>query len=269
MNPIKQFCALVKFQALVNPFVFFYVIAVFGMPFWLSRSFASLHNYHPSLEVLLMNTNLFFVGFIGVMVLAPELFQYGASAAMWTSGTEFVLTRAVDRPIYFRARSAFYYALVLMVPLISLVEASVHPELIINEYSRTARQEILAQIPNSVAGLADKRGDSNEITLPSGNLQVAAWHVAMVLCTAMGTQILIALIYPLKYRRWIFYAVYIGVIFVPLFFLPSHSSNSAPSREELTFYYFAGHQALAWITTVSALILAIIWTERRMCRMEQ
>lgn len=270
MNTAKQFWTLLKFQPSINPFIFFMPL-MFAMPLYMKYFTGSIaHDYHPSLDLLLSNQNLFFVGFIGAMWLAPEVLQLGAANLMWYTGTEFLLTRAVDRHILYRARVAFFYFLILVVPLATFLFALKNPDLQIAEYHKISHQQILNQISGSIPAPTDKHGRSEEITIPNGNVLVEAWHLWIFLLTAIGTQVLIFLLYPLKYRRFIFWGIYIGIIFIPLFSIRSSASmDEKLSPNESLFLSFAAHQFLFWILMALALVLGQLWCERRFARLEQ
>lgn len=267
MNKTKQFWSLFKFQAMLNPFIVFMPL-MFAMPLGITYFMGSTHGYHPSLELLLSNQNLFFVGFIGVMLLAPEIFQ--GMNSVYFNGTEFLLTRAIDRPLLYRARISFFYLLVLAVPIVVFITSLRTPELQVSEYRKITHQQILAQIPGSISAPADKHGRSDEITIPNGNILVAGWHLWMFLLAAVGTHALINLIYPLKYRRFIFWAVYLGVIFTPLLGLRNLSSqNELLAPTERAFLFFATHQLLLWSFAAASVLISQLWCERRFTGMEQ
>lgn len=270
MNPCKQFWTLLKFQTSINPFIIFMPL-VFATPLYIKYFTGSIgHDYHPSLDLLLSNQNLFFVGFIGIMLLAPEVFQFGGANAMWSNGTEFLLTRAVDRPLLFRARATFFYLLILIIPLGSLLTALKNPDLKISEYNKVLHQQVLDQIPGSVAAPVDKDGRTTVISVPNGNVLVESWHLWVFAFTAIGTQVLLFLIYPLKYRKVIFWVVYLGALFIPLFLLPHGASKTEQlSPNEIVFFSFATHQAFFWILAGLALLFGELWCERRFAQFEQ
>jgi len=270
MNKTKQFWALFKFQTMINPFMIIMPL-MFAMPLYMKYITGSIgHDYHPSLDLLLSNQNLFFVGFIGVILLAPEVFQFGASGAAWSSGTEFLLTRAVDRHLLLRARVAFFYLLILAIPSATFFVALKNPDLQISEYHKLSYQAVLNQVPGSIAAPDEKHKKTQEITIPNGNALVESCHLWVFLFTAIGTQVLIFLIYPLKYRRWIFWTIYLGVIFIPLFGLRNTALRDEKlSSNEMFFFSFVAHQPLFWFLAALAFILGELWCERRFARLEQ
>jgi hypothetical protein len=272
MNPWKQFWTLLKFQPSINPFILFMPV-MFALPLMITHTgnFAP-GGYHPSLDLALSGQNLFFVGFMGVMWLAPEIFQFGGAAAIYSSGTEFLTTRAVDRPLLYRSRATFFYLLVLTIPMLMFFSALRNPSLQVGEYNKISHDRILAQMAGSIPAPPGSRGRPTEITIPYGNILAQAWVLWMYLVTALGTQALIFLVYPLKYRRTLFWSIYMGFIFLPLFFSLSMLRNVGKPQtlppDESFFFIFAHHQVAVWMLTGLGLILGQLWCERRFARMD-
>jgi hypothetical protein len=268
MNPAKQFWALFRFQTTINPFIVLLPF-VLALPLWM-KFFRGGDHFHSSLDVALLTAgqNLFFVGFIGIMVLAPEIFQVGGSSPLYASGTEFLLTRAVDRRTFCRARTAFFYAIILVTPLIILLAALGSPGLQLTEYRETSHTQILAHITGSISGPADNRGKSVDITIPNGNVLVEGWNFDVFALTAIGAQVLIFLLYPCKYRRTLIFAIF-ALIFLPILDLHNSSGMDKMSTYERLFLFFTAHQTVCWVLTFLAFMLAQLWCERRFARLEQ
>jgi len=270
MNKIKQFRALLRFQAPVNPAIAFMPLAL-GMPYLLPFIISSQRHYHPGLQSLLSNQNIWLVGLVGVMILAPEVLRSTTTNVIWATGTEFLLTRAVDRHLVLRARSAFFYLIILAIPLAAFLFALKNPDIQINEYSKYSQHQVLERLPGSVLMPAGAGDYAKTITIPYGNLLVEGWRLWLFLCTALGSQMLIFLIYPLKYRRFILWGTYIGIVFLPLLMLHgsiSANDESLPFNEKV-FFVFAANQLLLWLVTILALIIGQLWCEHRFVRMEQ
>jgi hypothetical protein len=272
MNKTKQFWALLKFQAVLSP-----VRLLILMPLAMAASYyipsffsSSLHNYHPGLDQVLSNQNLFLVAFFEVMLLAPEILRTDATRAQWPTGTEFVLTRAVDRPMVFRARAALFYLFVVALPLCTLPFAVVHPSLQVSEYNEAAHQQILDKLAGSIPAETIGNQKSHEITIPNGSTLVASWRIWAILSLAIVIQVFFLAIYPLKYRLVVLWVVFFAVIALPLFLTFRLISRSdVPSFNEATFFLFTAHQAMAWVVTMAALFLGQVWCERRFAGLEQ
>ena len=268
MNKTRQFWALVKFQVAINPFVIAMPLAM-ATPYYMPY-FLRLHDYHPDLSSLLQNQNLFFVGIMGFLVMAPEIMRSGAYSAAWPTGTEFLLTRAVDRYLAFRARTAFFYFLILVIPLFALLGALRNPSLQISEFDKALHRQILDQIPGSMPAPVDRNGRADLVTIPNGNALVESWRAWQFLFLAIGTQVFVLLIYRLKYRRFILWAAYLGLAFLPLIIISTVGYKRAGlSPGETMFFVFVSHQWLFWLITIAALILGQAWCERRFATLEQ
>jgi hypothetical protein len=270
MSMWKQFSALFKFQATVNPTIWILPL-VFGLPLILPYVTGVYPNgYHPGFFLLLMNQNLIFVGIFGTMIVAPEKFQFGASNLTASySGNEFILTRAIDRPVFYRAKAALLYAVVLALPVISLVHSLGDPDLVVREYSKNVQQKCLATVPGSVLMTSEyKKVPPSLLAIPRGNVLVAEWQLWMLLAAAVMLQLLIPLLYPYKYGKVAFWAIYFGLILVPLFDL-THLGKDEPTVNEQLFYSMASQQALFWILSAAAFIFTQLWCERRFAQLEQ
>jgi hypothetical protein len=267
MNKTKQFWALVKFVVSINPAVFFFPLAL-AAPYYIPY-LTRLRDYHPDLGTQLFNQNTFFVGLIGFFVLAPEIMQTPTVAASWPTGTEFLLTRAVDRHLVLRARSAFFYLLILAIPLCVLFGTLRTPSLQIREYDKVLYKQVLSQIPGSMPLPAERNQRADMITIPNGNALVASWHIWQFLSLAVITQVFVLLISRLKYRRLILFGTYSGLILIPLLAIMRIGRNAeGPSLTESMFFSFVSHQWLIWLTTIAALLLAQLWCERRFANSE-
>jgi hypothetical protein len=269
MNKLGQFWALFKFQAVLKPYIIMFPLAL-STSIWIP--YLTLGKaYHPGLDLLLSNQNLFFVAWIGFMLLDPEGFQPGGYAAIWPSGSEFLLTRAVDRRLVLRARSAFFLLLVLAIPLCAFLARLQSPRLIITEYNKIDHQQAMDRLPGSIPVPPDKNGISNEIMIPNGNILVDAWRIWLFLALAIASQVFILLMFPLKYRRYISWAVIMLIVLLPLgrLFLTAGAHFEGPASNETLFFVFVAHQWLFWLAAILALPLSQLWCERRFSSLEQ
>jgi hypothetical protein len=248
----------------MNPFIWFMPVA-FGAPLFFAVSFPD--SYHPNLSSLLSIQNLFFVGIFGSLVLAPDRFQFGTNTAS-VSGTEFLLTRAIDRSLLFRSRSVFFYILVLLIPFITVGRSFEKPDLKVTEYSKPAQELCISHVAGSTLEPDPSGNTSPLIVIPRGNGLVEKWHFWMFIISALGVQALVLLVYPLKYRLWIFYGIFMSFIFVPDLVDLHHASAGTPTDTERLFFSFAAHQTLFWILTGLALVLAQLFSERRFAQLE-
>jgi uncharacterized membrane protein len=90
------------------------------------------------------------------------------------------------------------------------------------------------------------------------------------LLVALASQVMIWTIYPLRYRRPIFYVIYGAVIFLPVLLLGTAAARSDQlDKTERLFLAFASHQVAVWAATIFVAVLIQLWCERRFARMEQ
>jgi len=271
MNSTKQFWTLVKFQFLLNPVMWFWplIIGVSSLvPFLIERG----STYHSSLSFYFnTNQNFFFVGIFGSMILAPEKFQFSRMKAVaGNSGTEFFLTRAIDRPILYRAKAFLLYALILLLPIGSVIYFLFAPELVVRENSKITTQQVLGHVPGSVlSAVPSTPGLQPNIIIPHGNVLIAEWQVWIFILAIIVLQFLVLVLYPYKFGRTLFWALcYVGLLGPAL--LPLYQiGKNMPSPPEKLFYFFVEHQPAIWIGTVFALILCQFWCERGFARQEQ
>ncbi|HEV3272070.1 MAG TPA: hypothetical protein VGZ93_07810 [Candidatus Methylacidiphilales bacterium] len=243
------------------------MIIALASPLLFMGSFSS--SYHPNLSSLLEVQNLFFVGIIATMVIAPEKLQFGGATTVWNSGTEFLLTRAIDRPLHYRSKAVFLYVLILLAPLAGIIYSTKNPDLKVTEYSQSAQQLCLSHVPGSTLERDPGGSSSPLIVIPRGNILIEEWHLWMFLVALFAVQALILVLYPFKHRLWIFWGLLFSSIFVPLFIDLADIREQTPPHMESLFFLFAAHQAAFWILTALTLILGQLWCERRFARLEQ
>jgi len=263
MNRFKQFWVLLKFQSTVNPFTWFLVLAL-GPGFIFTKVFSS-----SDLGSLLSDQNLFMIGLFGMWILAPDMVQRGGGTSGWSSGTEFMLTRAIDRPILYRARAAFFYFLVLVTPIVSLAYSLRTPDLTVTGYSKLTQHECLIHVPGSTVKPNPNGSRLPLISIPHGNILVQEWHLWKFALMGLVVQALLLIIYPLKRRLFFFYGIFLLSVFAPLGWDLSGIHKSIPSYSESLFFIFVAHQAVFWIVTALVLIAGQLGYERCFSRLEQ
>ena len=258
MNTRNQFWALLKIQAAFKPWLFIFPLAFFG-PYYFTIGHLLTHDVTLPLEMLLSNQNLFFLILIGVMLLDPEGMQTDASRSIVSSGTEFLLTRAVDRRLVLRARSVLFAMMVLVMPLLFFLMSLESPRLQVGEYNAASHQRILEAIPGSVSE-SQEVGRPGNITIQNGNPLIEDWRIWLFLTVGIITQAVIMLLFPLKNRRIIYWILYGGAIAI---FLGLALYFKSLSYNETLFFAFLGHQPLFWLVTIAALLVTQVWCERR------
>jgi hypothetical protein len=265
MNAAKQFFALFKFQAAIKPFIWMIPFIV-STPFFIRTD-----NLFSDIEHA--DSNIYFIVFFVIVMVAPEYFQFGASAVQYISGTEFLLTRAVDRHLLHRTRSVFAYGIVLLLPTLFFLAALFHPSADLSDYSTEQKQAIVQNIPGSLLHqVPDKDGMQERILVPRGNILLAAWHLWQFLLAAILGQFFVWLIAPLPYRQFLFGAIFLCIIFIPFVSLFALSSSIVDihsiSWNEKLFFIFAAHPLLFLVLSLAVAVLVQLWCERRFVQLE-
>jgi hypothetical protein len=268
MNTAKQFWSLFKFQQSVNPFLLCLPLIIV-IPYLTTTFLGAGRSSYLSLSYLLSNQNIYFVAIFAVMWLAPEIMRRGNTTVPWTGGTEFILTRAVDRRIVARARLALFYLVILIVPLGAMAYSVGHPSLTVSEYDSGVRQKVLAEVPGSkpVANIDDLH--PNTISIPNGELLLSGWRLWSMLACAILVQAAVHLIYPWKFRRALAWSLYALFIFLPL--LPIFVTRNPGQLTFIQnwFFTYASHPTLCWLVALVVFLSAQLWSERRFASMEQ
>jgi len=254
----------------MNPFLWIFPIS-FSIP--LLAEFRQMPDYHPSLGLLLSDYNQFLICMIGAMVLLPEAFYFGSAAASNVGGTEFLLTRAVDRPLVYRSRAANYLLLVSAVPALLTFHALFRPDAQVGEYSRTLHDAVLAGLPGSTSAPVGAHGELKPILIPGGNVMVHAWHMGTNLLIVMAVELTMFLVLPLagRFQRWVFWGLILGVGFLPILeplkSLADSMHEKVPYSEQF-FFWYANHLVLYWGGMLVCVCALQLWCERRFARME-
>ena len=268
MNSAKQFWALFKFQALANPFLLVLPIA-FSFPMLLPL----LGRYAVASDVdffeLTFNPMLAPVGVFAAMIMAPDRLMFaGGGASMAQFGSEFVLTRAVDRPVVYRARAALLYVLLLVLPLLGLVHAAQHPDVVVREYTPKIQQQALALAPGSALLPPDSaHGKPSQIAIPRGQLLAAEYQLLTPLLLLCLMQIGVLLLHPLRYGKVIFWCLYVALAFAPFLSIPS-AHSALPTLSERAFFLRAGHELVVLAATAVVFIATQLVCERWFARLE-
>jgi hypothetical protein len=267
MTPTKQLLSLMRFNAAINPYVFFMLIG-FGTPLLIEHSASRL--YQPSLASVLQVQNLFMVGLMGVWTLAPEMGQRTWNRGVGTvySGSEFLLTRAIDRAVLYRSRALYLYLLVLIVPVLSMTWSLFHPDLLFAEYSKALQNQYLQVLPGSSLR-PDARGGTSLIFFPHGRLWISAWQTWLFVVATMAVQVLLFAIYRLPFRMFFYYAVFMGAVFLPLFLGLASARHHLLPRLEQFFLWQTVHPFVFWLMTATAWVVVQAWCERRFLQQEQ
>jgi hypothetical protein len=148
--------------------------------------------------------------------------------------------------------------------------AFANPGLQISEFNKVSHQAVLERIPGSIAAPVAADTSKARIAIANGNLLVQSWRVWLLLSLSIAIQALVLLVYPLRYRRFILWGLYLGsiAIFMALIFSGIRSTLTALPLSEAFFFEFVTYQSVLWPVTLAALFLAQFWCENRFAKSE-
>ncbi len=270
-------------------FVALYTAALPGILYLLMFRNESLGNYNLALllqtgiifvllVVLLMP--LMFVTFLSTIPLLKEFFNLNSSTGSnppiplppvgTTEGFEFMFTRAIDRVMLCRARTAAFFLLALLPFFVAVAAAPLAPDVRLN-LNHTPADRLDAQIslysqafPAMRPVVSGQRNLPGQFTVPGGTVAYTlwlAWIVALtlLLCHAYGTLVsrwakpnhwwtLTPLALPFLLITWLFKLTF--------------------TSQERGFLFFAAHP-LPMVAGLLVLAVVIqLWSERRFRKME-
>jgi len=261
MSKTKQLFALFQFSQTMNFYVWIiaFMTAIPYLIFVFDRS-----SYSPSLSLLTSNQTYYFIMFYGAGLVLPELSIFGFKNQATGGGADFLLTRAVDRHLVFRARSALFYFVVVIIPGLAFLCALSFPELRVSEYDKLVRDAILTHIDGAQY---HREGYSDILTIPHGHALVAAWSLFCGIFLVLMTQTVLVLLARVPFRTFIFFALTFSIVFSPLFVF-SRSSIHSINFTENAFLHFAQHPVLWTSLLAVAVVASQLWCERRFRKME-
>ena len=266
MSSIKQLWTLARFQLAITPGVLLLAVAN-GFP-CIIEYFLFIYRKGPTdLDLLISNQLIYFMFIFGPNLLAPDLGSSGKINSLRASGTEFLLTRAVDRHLLFRSRSLLFFFVLLIIPLISLAASLHHPGLNIFESNSSLYYRVMQVLPGSIPQAPDTDGKLKEIFLPNGNILIGIWRIWLPLCIGVITLLFLTLASKVKYIWWLLMPLGVALIFYFCFPSVFFHGSSDTGREGLNlntalFFFFATHQLFCWLIAISALFLSLYFYER-------
>jgi len=162
---------------------------------------------------------------IAAFVFIPELWtgmtgaNQQAQQNLQGCSADFLLTRAVDRPVVFRARATLYWILILLSAVILLALASRKPSVSMEVPLKPpgAGMVYLETLPGAFVAKATESTET--IFLPAGRLAIAGTLVLLSIACSAFWQGFVFAISGLKFKRWIFFAAVIGVSCSPFVLL--------------------------------------------------
>jgi hypothetical protein len=248
MKSSQQFSALFRYHALASPWIWLVPIAFGLQPAFLiliGANWVSLTLPMTSLMMMtaspLMVASFVFAAdkiFLGTPGLTTQTNQQAQ-----TYSSDFLLTRAIDRPILFRARSVLYWLLVGLPFLLLLALAIWRPALQIEMPLKSPNhaEYYLSHLPG--AEIIKTTKSTQVVGSPYGNIGLAVSMVMFGLAAAAIWQAVVYLIVKLPFRKFIVFGVFMGSIAGGPF-LMRRGSDTSISNPEATVIWVMNHQIL-------------------------
>lgn len=260
MNTWKQFWALSRFEFRMKWVLVLLVPVVFSISnFDLSKD--------NSLSFLVLPPNFTFVAIFALQLLAPEIFQsmYGK---VYGSSLDILFSSAVERRLIWRARTMLFYLLLLLSALIGAVRIiSQSDDLHLRAWSQKEALAYVEKLPGSVVSTDTE--DDIHVTVQGGGYTLSSWYLWINFVILFIVQGIVVLIWPLRWRRFLFWAAFILIMSAPLLgILPVFFNSKNTFTAEDVFYLYFQHPWLAWGLLFCVLIPGQLRCERRFGRME-
>jgi len=247
---------------------------------YLSQAFVltGLHqSSHTDLDLVISNEYLL-IALLPCLLLLSGSRTFSAPANRWVGNeTEFIMTRAIDRNIFYRSKATLLSLIVLIVPVALLLFSFKAPDLQASLHTEISPARCLSHISGSKL-VASLPGEAQPlIFIPSGNLLIATWHLWAAMMITIAVQLVV--LSPLPYfdfvrsrlsRLHILWKMMMIIIWASLVLRFSDALwDAAHLANNDLFFSFAAHQTDFWIVTVPMLIVGQLWCERRFSRLEQ
>jgi hypothetical protein len=146
---------------------------------------------------------------------------------------DFLLTRAIDRPMVFRARGALFWIVVLLPAIVLLALAAWKPAISIEVPLQPPGAGAVYLETLTGASITKTNKTTEVITSPTGRLVIAGTMGLLSIVFASFWQGFFFAIQGLKFKRWIFFAVVVAAIGSP--FLMIVGVGRSHSLENLIF----------------------------------
>jgi hypothetical protein len=252
MKPRRQFLALFRYNAFASPWIWIFPFA-FGLQPCISlmagSSWRSLETPLAPLTVWaflpMMVAAFVFAGdrlLAGTPGLTPQTYQQ-----IQTFAGEFLLTRAVDRPMVFLSRFALYWMLILLPLLLVFGLTLFRPQISLNVPLKSPEKVewYLSQLPG--ATVAETTESAKIISSPHGRVRLGAALVLLGVACATVWPAFIYAIQPLRWRKVIFWGLFTVLVFLPVGMIwISHGRGGT----ERTVLWIMNHGALCALAAV-------------------
>jgi len=249
MKTSQQFFALLRYHATASPWLWFVPFA-FGMQPLLIISMGSNWNslVMPTTSLMMLTVSPIIVA--SYVFAADRIFLGAPGSAMpapqhaQSYSSDFLLTRAIDRPVLFQARTVLFWILIIL-PFLALLGLAIwRPAMEIElPLKLPNRAEFyLSHLPS--ADIAKTTKSTQIVTSPYGNIALAASMILFCLAASAIWQAVVFAILKLPFRKIIVFGVFFcGIVAGP--FLMPRSSDSTVSNPETAVIWVMNHFAIS------------------------
>ena len=229
MKPTQQFLALLRFQAFASPRIWIFPVAFSIQPCF---SFMIGDTWWGGLFLPLSSSTMLFMipMMVAAFVFTPELWTGMAGANLQAQqnlqgcSADFLLTRAVDRPVVFRARAALFWILVLLPAIFLLAVALRWPSVSIEVPLKPPGAGRVFLETLAGASVTKTTSYAETIFSPTGRLAIIGTLMLLSIACSAFWQGFVFAISGLKFKRWIFFSAFVGVIGFPFLMFAGRNS---------------------------------------------
>jgi hypothetical protein len=128
-----------------------------------------------------------YVGFLPAIILYSGRLFSGAGMP-----TEFLIIRAIDRPILYRSTVALFYLAILVVPVGIFIFSLKNPDIRVDfSAGYSSPEQCLSHVAGSTLVPSKRASDLTQIFIPDGKRLFGEWHLWSFLVAMLGVQILL------------------------------------------------------------------------------
>lgn len=195
--------------------------------------------------------------FVGAAGLTTQTNQHVQSYS-----ADFLLTRAIDRPILFRARAVLYWILIGLPLLVLLVLTIWRPALQIEMPLKAPNHADYYLSHLQGAEIIKTTSSTQVVGTPYGNVELAVTMVMFGLAAAAIWQAVVFCILKVPFRRFIVMGVFMGSIAAGPFLI-GRSIDGSISRSEATIIWAMNHPVVCGVMVLGLTVAGYFFCAAR------
>jgi hypothetical protein len=267
MKPTQQFFALLRYHVLASPWIVLIPLA-FGVQPVLILSMGSNWNslMTPMSSLTMLTVTPIFVA--SLVFAAEKIFAGTPGTTAQTNlqsqsySPDFLLTRAIDRPILFRARSVVYWLLIILPFLVLLGMAIWKPALEIEMPLKLPNRAeyYLSHLPG--AEIVKTTKSTQVVGSSYGNIGLAASMILFCLAAAAIWQAVVFSILKLPFRKVIVFGVFFASIASGPF-LMRRGGDATISNSEVAVIWVMNHFLVSAVIVLGLAVASYFYCAAR------